>query len=629
MVFVITVAYRSQSGLPRKEFHIMNLSYAVYLNRLKGLLEPRFVAQSPSLLESSKKDFEYCSRRFSSEGIRFLTVELPSLRKAVDLSFKTGQFATPPSFKVAKGRAYPAFLSSHFERIYNDDGTFRPKPFIPAIRHVRQVLEAFYKLAVPLPKGLMDQALDRFVDNEVYVRMRLNDDNRNTPSGRQLSSGAAMLARYVFKHFDHMDIIPRHGPGSLATREVGEEKWEKIISDPTIYEPLYEVYPYHKYLYVGEGILNDHWKDLVRAKRCQNGTSRVTLVPKDSRGPRIITMEPLEYMWFQQGLGRKMMAWLDNHSLTRGHFNFFDQGVNRELARKSSLSGEFATLDLKDASDLVSVDLVSDIFRLRPSLLKALLALRTPETVLPNGRVVPLKKYAGMGSALCFPVESFVFWSLCVSAIHLESGIGLKAATQLVYTFGDDIIVPTEYAQLVIDSLHSVGLKVNVDKSYFTGSFRESCGMDAYLSIDITPVKFKKPFPVDSDDGTAFAAWCDYANNLASRGYQKLADQIFLDLEKLFGRVPFGVATSSYPCRIVSDPGEAENLNRAQKIRYRFSSRYHREEFRVLTLVPVDKDTELHDWARWLRDIISGTGDDPSKTVDARNVKIVRVWSPV
>jgi len=136
----------------------MTLPYSRYLELLGGLLRPQFVKQDPSLLFSSEKDYAYCSRRFSAEGAKFLTVVLPELRKAVDLSFKEGRLEIPRSFKSCPDKSIPMFLSSHFERIYNIDGSLKAVPDLRAIQHVRQVCKSSINssyLIVRLSKPLL------------------------------------------------------------------------------------------------------------------------------------------------------------------------------------------------------------------------------------------------------------------------------------------------------------------------------------------------------------------------------------------------------------------------------------------------------------------------------------------
>jgi len=598
----------------------------LYLELLHGLLLPQFVANDPSLCTSAELDFEYCSKRYRTEGVRFLTVQLPALRKAVDLSFKTGHIEVPKTFSLKAKTGLPRFLFSHFEKIYNPDGSLLARPYVNRITHVRQVLEAFYKLELPYSPATEAATLENFVLNEARVRTFLNDEERwASPSDLRVLSGASMLCRYVFDNFDPAEIAPRHGPGALATGEVGEEKWVFHRK----YSALHQEFPTYTYMYGNRDMLMDlldHYRGLDAR---EHGVSKITLVPKDSRGPRIITMEPLEYMFLQQGLGRKMMSWLEASEFTMGHINFTDQTVNQDLARISSLSGEWATLDLKDASDLLSDDLVKLVFRLKPRLLRKLLALRTPETEFPNGEGMRLKKFAGMGSALCFPVESFVFWAICVSAIAIELGISLRDATEFVYVFGDDIIVPTELAQTVIVGLEGNGLRVNTDKSYDRGPFRESCGFDAFLSVNVTPTRFKKQFPAAANVGTALEAWAAYANAFMAKRYTRVSNLIWDELVKVFGPIPHGVSTSAFPSRIEDDPSVAEELNVLAGFRKRVSKDYQRLEFRVRTVVPVTSPSELDDWARLSRNLVSGTGDEPSIFVQPRMTKVVWAWMPV
>jgi hypothetical protein len=68
--------------------------------------------------------------------------------------------------------------------------------------------------------------------------------------------------------------------------------------------------------------------------------ARVCLVPKDSRGPRIISCEPAELMFIQQGIMRKLYSHLETHHLTAGQINFTDQSINRNLALLASNAKE-------------------------------------------------------------------------------------------------------------------------------------------------------------------------------------------------------------------------------------------------------------------------------------------------
>jgi len=135
-----------------------------------------------------------------------------------------------------------------------------------------------------------------------------------------------------------------------------------------------------------------------------------------------------------------------------------------------------------------------------------------------------LFKYASMGSALCFPVEAMVFYTLIQSAMHILDGRrpssrSIKNYSKLIDIFGDDIIVPVEYTDFVVKYLESYALKVNVNKSFKASAFRESCGADFYAGVPVNPV-YARMVPHDDLrrwDASTIMSW----NATADLFYQK------------------------------------------------------------------------------------------------------------
>jgi hypothetical protein len=421
-----------------------------------------------------------------------------------------------------------------------------------------------------------------------------------------------------------MRITPRHGPGAVATGERLEAKW--IFS--RLYGDIHRVYPYYQYYMAGWGSeLMDRLGWYKGLERRQAGVAKVVLVPKDSRGPRLISCEPLEYQWIQQGLGRELVDHLESSRITGGQINFRDQEVNRSLALSSSKTGDFATIDLKEASDRVSVDLVRLLFANNEQVLKCLLATRTTATKLPDGSELPLKKFAPMGSALCFPVEALCFWAVSVAAVMRRLRLQRQEVGSRIFVYGDDIIVPTDWAPIVMEALELVRLKVNVNKSCITGNFRESCGMDAFKGVPVTPIRVKKPW-IESRNGSAYAAYSATANQMAERGYTYCATLMWEKLEKLYGFIPYGVSTSPYPCRIVSTHAKAIAFNR-NRLPMRWNTALQRVEFLVNSLRVGYQDTVLDDWTRLLRNVVSPKVDDPLRVVIPSTTKIKRRWRPL
>lgn len=584
----------------------------------------QLVADDPLHVTSRKsldRDLLTLRKRFRSEGLSFLTKTLPKLGKALDLGLTSGRFSIPREFKHShENVSIPAFLQAYFNLLFCEAGELRSDAPVEAVKHLRQVLFFAYKLEIEYTASQESSTLEKFKETDANLHLTECD------ATEQLLALCARITETVLGDFDPKDILPRHGPGAVATGERLEEKWEFS----RLYSSVHQYYPYYDYFMVGRGReLQDRlgwYKSLLRQ---DTGVAKVVLVPKDSRGPRLISAEPLEYQWIQQGLGRKLASFLErDSSLTRKRINFEDQGINRRLALRSSTTQRFATLDLQDASDRVSLELVRRVFAHTPQLLRALEATRSSATLLPNGEVVHLKKFAPMGSALCFPVEAYIFWVIIVASSVLDENLPLKKAARRVYVYGDDIIVPTKWALRSMHALESVGLKVNRQKSCITGSFRESCGMDAFKGVPVTPIRLKKRYSNRSSDGTVLSSYSSIANALEKAGYGGVASLIWKKLEKTYGVIPYGTSQASYPCREVQSPVEATIKNR-RLFRFRWNRRYQRVEFWLPRVLPVSRESKLDGWTRALRDLVSPMLDDPSNVVVPRSTQIKRGWTAV
>jgi len=563
------------------------------------------------------RDCATVRKRVTSEGLSFLTRTLPKLGKALDQGLVSLRFKLPREFKHSHGnRNIPAFGQASFNRIFDSDGIVRAEVPGEEVQYLRQVLYVAYKLQLDYPAPLEEAVIQRFRETEEELK------SLDLTKASGLINHASVLAEEVFRDFDPMDIVPRHGPGAVATGEQSEEKWVFTRK----YSAIHRMYPYYDYFVVGgarELVDRLHWyHDLTP---CETGCAKVVLVPKDSRGPRLISCEPLEYQWIQQGLGRKLVEHLESNFLTRGQINFTCQSINRDLAFSSSSDGKFATLDLKDASDRVSLELVRSIFKRCPKLLKCLEACRTTATLLPNGEILPLAKFAPMGSALCFPVEAFCFWALSVAAIQQASLCSRQTATTSVFVYGDDIICRTPDAGVVVSALTSGGLLVNQEKSCISGNFRESCGMDAFRGMDVTPSRLSVRWSGRASDGAALSSYSELANALQAKGFRRACSLIWDRVQTLWGFIPFGSRRCSVPHKEVDCLATADSLNK-ESCRWRYIERFQRIEFNVLKLKTCSRESKLDNWPRLLRNLVSGLAFDPSRYVVPRSTQIKRGW---
>lgn len=146
------------------------------------------------------------------------------------------------------------------------------------------------------------------------------------------------------------------------------------------------------------------------------------------------------------------------------------------IAQVSSLTEEHATIDLTSASDTNALALVRALAS--PRWFNHLTDLRSPFTRV-NGKWVRLEKFSSMGNGFTFELETAVFMAICLAVDPtLTPGHDL-------HVLGDDIIVPKGIANDVIWALKFCGFETNKDKTYVSGSFRESCGGDYYLGVPV------------------------------------------------------------------------------------------------------------------------------------------------
>jgi hypothetical protein len=179
-----------------------------------------------------------------------------------------------------------------------------------------------------------------------------------------------------------------------------------------------------------------------------------------------------------------------------------------------------------------------------------------------NGKVIKLAKYASMGSALCFPIESMVFTTLVFLGIQkvyptLRPWDIVNNFQGLVRIYGDDIVVPVRAAQSVVQTLEAYGLRVNDTKSFWTGMYRESCGKEYFAGVDVTIAKLRhvlpdvqKPIAGQEQEIVSSVA---FRNNLYNKGYFETAEWLDTILSKVLkGHYPVVASTSPILGRINS-----------------------------------------------------------------------------
>lgn len=264
------------------------------------------------------------------------------------------------------------------------------------------------------------------------------------------------------------ELQPSFGPGAAVTCRKKTSARFKLSTPPSISNSSLGIIDE-----MSEGVAR--WCDLHRTIKVVPGS--LEFVAKNFKTNRAIVIGPSLTGMYQRSVGSLMKQRLLIHGIDL----FSGQEKQRERARLASLTGGDATIDLKAASDSVAYRLVLELLPI--DWFELLDSLRD-DRVTYQGETILLEKFSSMGNGYTFELESLIFYSL-VYGISQHFNIPFHRSTCGVY--GDDIIVPTDLAYKVIEYFPVFGFTVNKEKSFLTGPFRESCGGDFALGVDVRP----------------------------------------------------------------------------------------------------------------------------------------------
>jgi hypothetical protein len=512
------------------------------------LLELVADASSSTGVANQIRDSLTILSRVEHEGVSFLTITLADLGKTFDKSLEVGSWLQSSAFKRRRNESLPAFLQGLTSRVFDVvSGVLLRSPSIEAIEGMRQICRFASKVKMECTDDRRFNAEKKFIKCEEELRAfrpQSWSDRRLFKMVGRILYGRVLSA--LNQKLGSLELMPRHGPGATEDGTRGDLKY-RISSWSRRLETSFSISDYASHNY-GE-FCRGNWEHVTVHTKEEEPPVRVVFVPKTLRTPRVIAIEPVYNMYTQQSLSRTLVSLLESDKVLRGSLNFTDQTVNANMALESSRTREYATLDLSEASDRVHASLVCDLLADFPLLNRAVFSCRSSKARLPSGKVIPLKKFASMGSALCFPLEAMVFFTITVASIMKASGrkptIDLvQSIARKVKVYGDDIIIQRNYLDEVIIGLEKAGLEVNRSKTFSNGHFRESCGTDAYLGHNVTPVYVRTPAPTDKRDWNAVASWISLANSLYEKGYWRSCRYVRSLVERRVGFVPHVSASS-------------------------------------------------------------------------------------
>jgi hypothetical protein len=524
---------KSNDGAERLISDLLEVTQAIYLDACASCLAN----------VSDLRDLKTIRSRVKDEGVSFLTITLPQFARDFERSLANGQIDAMAFRNFRKVRGIPAFLSGILRHIF-DLETGRIHDELPTdsdtvarlVDSVRQICLAFKKMELECTPARTYAAFEGFIAIEQSFDMFSLPEEEL----QYFDLVSSVLWDDMLGDLRLDMLFPRHGPGATAERISGNQKfiWQRWHERLELYFPFF-----------GNAVplgcaLESGFEDVSFISQELEQPVRVTPVPKTLKAPRIIAIEPCCMQYVQQGIRNAIYRKIESFKLTKGHVNFADQTVNQELAMMSSHDGRFATIDLSDASDRVPHSLAMRMFRSNQDLRDLIDACRSTRAEMPDGRVIgPLRKFASMGSALCFPIEAMYFYTICVASQLRKHNLPVSRKNVFlisrgIYIYGDDIVVPTDDASTVLDDLQKYNCKVNTNKSFWTGKFRESCGVDAYDGRLVTPIYIITTPPENRQQAKELISWTETARSFFKKGYLRTSSLLFNRVEQHLGPLP-------------------------------------------------------------------------------------------
>lgn len=552
-----------------------------------------------SILDRILKD---ATVRTETRGLAYICIDLPDCGKLYDLGLSSSHFSwekLPPSIG-AKSPVRKLLLRQFAESgdLLEDDPNM--------VLFTRTLLYMYKKLEVPHTEQSVRASISEFVktDSElpdsIHIwsdkQVTFNHDLRRIEWNKLVESGALPkrlltilwdIAERVSSSFPYDDLLdPGHGPGAVAE---GTRFRDKYVFEnwPEKLEHMFPAYLYASHNLTRPTGLVDHVPP-----------ARLLAVPKTLKGPRLITAEPQAFVFCQKAvlsyLRSYMPRWIGG---SEGCYQFESQEGNRSLAMLASKHSQYATVDLKEASDRLSLWAIDLLLGGNEYLISLLSSCRSDVVRLPDSDdTLTLRKYAGMGNATTFPIQSIFYSMLCLASVLYADNEGvtlvaLKNAAKRIQVFGDDIIVPNEALPSLAMLLSAFHLKINTSKTHWAGHFRESCGADCFHGFDVTPFYFHKRDIATPED---LVSWVEVSNNAYKCGFWNLASWMVEETKRL---VPCkrhkrsGKSRKTLPlhkaARCIPTSNGAFGVsflsfqNGTHGVESRFSTAYHVMEYRV------------------------------------------------
>lgn len=316
--------------------------------------------------------------------------------------------------------------------------------------------------------------------HQVRVMALLEKLDDSTSFGRVMLAARERMHE-VFADFNEIyDVKPRFTSGASLTlpRVKASSPFERFKASEGS-EHLRRIFDRRR----KEGIVRFSFTD--RAFPQTRGTddfyTALECVPKYWYILRIIGKNPTSVMACQAGIG----DWMTYRAKSRLGIDITTaQDKHKNLARLASLVDSYLmTADQSEASDRILRILVE--WLIPNNVYQYLVDVTPTQILLPDGTSVHTHMMAPAGNGYIFPLQTILFHTLAYCVCK-----EMKVKPE-VYSYGDDLIAPSAIYTQLNQVFNLLGLKVNPNKTFRSGSARESCGGDYILGSDVRPLYVK------------------------------------------------------------------------------------------------------------------------------------------
>ena len=601
-----------------------------------------------ALTISARDDAEYARRRLEKEGSGFFTKTTPAFAKHLMACLEAGSYTYYMGLTHKQGHL-PCFMHGWVTRIFDrSTGTVLDSVCTDALTSIRQLLLMANKAKALPSDALCAKAYKEYLDDDTAINQESLWSNSVSAFGytaqtmdqhftvdRRWNSigylgrmfvqvgrtiGFELESRYRLHHSacrgehplsidgsrwwngDGAELRPKHGPGAVAERLDDDGKWEHLYSHSNNrLDRAFDTFWINFHEVEEPGSVAADWHNDA------NRPSRLIAVPKTAATPRLIAAEPCANQFWQQALmgfsaDAIRESWL-YHSIKMD-----DQSASQQRAYEGSTSRNLATIDLSKASDSVTLDHIGALFQCDSLLLDGLMSCRTESIDVPGHGVIRLRKFASMGSAVCFPMESLVFLAAVAASILTQDGFKtsldtsyIREACRRITVYGDDIIVPEQYFVGVLRDLRALGFIPNANKSFAKSLFRESCGVEFYAGVAVKPIYIRQDFwsrdrLTDSD----VISLVETSRQMWDAGYLRTARYLLEKCETHLGMIlPYSKDSTGYLSH------NQELLDRTGTLKTRYNTDLQKLEIGVFVPVPNTSKTELDGYVRLLRYLVT------------------------